>query len=388
MGKARRALLIGAGLLGAGVWIASAGRRSIPTEQLDLVTVELELAIRDASASARARALTLAQLPRLGWAVATDEVTVRDLTAEELAFRPRPGEQIEISQVHRPSGKIQRLIVIPTGARPLAPAPEPGVSVDVNGDQVRVIAVVTVQPRQRVETVGGLLAVARELNLAAVGARLDAANVAARLEAATGSTMLGTAQPSRGARAVEVPLQSPAAHGARLLLSVPTGLAWGQIAGALALLATTIVSAFVVGRRNASGNDDSAAPAALEGSRRRASAPSSPAPSMRPLEVSGPIVTREAARTTIASALFATGAGPPPPPHRDDDPQVIEYRALFGEFVKLRRTCGESTDDLSRDRFVEALLGKAAEVGGGGTSGVRFQLVFDNGKAAVRYKRV
>jgi hypothetical protein len=248
VGKARKALLIGAGLLGAGVWIASAGRRPIPTQQLELVTVELDLAIGEASASAQARALTLSQLPRLGWAVATDEVTVRDLTTEELAFRPRLGEQIEISQVQRPSGKVQRLMVIPTGARPLALAPEPGVTLDVNGDQVRVVSVVTVRPRQRVETVGGLLAVAQELNLTAVGARLDAANIAARLETATGSTMLGTAQPPRGARAVEVSLKSPAAHGARLLLSVPTGLAWGQIAGALALLAVAIVSAFVVGR--------------------------------------------------------------------------------------------------------------------------------------------
>ena len=46
--------------------------------------------IRETAAGVQARADTLAQLPRLGWAVATDEDTMRDLTTEELAFRPRP----------------------------------------------------------------------------------------------------------------------------------------------------------------------------------------------------------------------------------------------------------------------------------------------------------
>jgi predicted secreted protein len=111
-------------------------------------------------------------------------------------------------------------------------------------------------------------------------------------------------------------------------------------------------------------------------------------PRIRALEVSGPIITKEAARTTIPSALFVVGAGPAPVPGRDDDARVVEARELFGEFVKLRRTCGESTDDLSRDHFVQALLHKAAELRAAGASEVRFRLVFDNGKAAVRYKRV
>ena len=61
----------------------------------------------------QARADTLAQLPRLGWAVATDENTVRDLTTEELAFRPHPGEHIEITQMRRGGGEPRRLLRLP-----------------------------------------------------------------------------------------------------------------------------------------------------------------------------------------------------------------------------------------------------------------------------------
>ena len=68
---------------------------------------------RERGAAVQARADTLAQLPRLGWAVATDENTMRDLTTEELAFRPHPGEHIEITQVRRGGGEPRRLLRLP-----------------------------------------------------------------------------------------------------------------------------------------------------------------------------------------------------------------------------------------------------------------------------------
>ena len=74
---------------------------------------DLDGLIRETTAGVQARADTLAQLPRLGWAVATDENTMRDLTTDELAFRPHPGEHIEITQMRKGGGETRRLLRLP-----------------------------------------------------------------------------------------------------------------------------------------------------------------------------------------------------------------------------------------------------------------------------------
>src|SRR5436305_14808038 len=48
--------------------------------------------LREVAAGIDARAATLADLPRLQVAVATDAETVRNLTQDELMFQPKPGE--------------------------------------------------------------------------------------------------------------------------------------------------------------------------------------------------------------------------------------------------------------------------------------------------------
>jgi hypothetical protein len=71
------------------------------------------------------------------------------------------------------------------------------------------------------------------------------------------------------------------------------------------------------------------------------------------------------------------------------DPRVQEYRALFLEFVKLRRTTGESNEGLNVDHFVDTLRRKRAELmKQAPVKDVRFKLAFQNGKAAIRYLTV
>ena len=65
-------------------------------------------------AAVHARAQTLAQLPRLVAVVGTDEATVRDLTNDELAFRVRPDETIELAQ-RGPDG-LRALLRLPATA--------------------------------------------------------------------------------------------------------------------------------------------------------------------------------------------------------------------------------------------------------------------------------
>ena len=136
--------------------------------------------IREAAAAVQARADTLAQLPRLGWAVATDEDTVRDMTTEELAFRTRPGEHIEIANMPKGGSEVRHLLRLPPDASFVMPM-TPGSHVFLDGGKSHVVAVVTVEPRQRADELTGLLAVSRVLDTAAVEQRLEARGVHAEL---------------------------------------------------------------------------------------------------------------------------------------------------------------------------------------------------------------
>jgi hypothetical protein len=76
-------------------------------------------------------------------------------------------------------------------------------------------------------------------------------------------------------------------------------------------------------------------------------------------------------------------------PKADDDPRSEEYRSLFDEYVKLRRTTGESVEGLDAAHFVETLREKRAQIMKQvPVKDVRFKLAFQNGKAGVRYVTV
>jgi hypothetical protein len=80
---------------------------------------------------------------------------------------------------------------------------------------------------------------------------------------------------------------------------------------------------------------------------------------------------------------------PPGAPAPTDDPRAEEYRALFAEFVKLRKTTGEPVDGLDLGQFVANLQHKRAELMRQlSAKDVRFKLAFQNGKAAIRYVTV
>lgn len=505
--------------MGAAVWIGVAGRRTTPSRQIDAVIGELEMTVRESAAGALARAVTLSQLPRVGWAVATDEATVRDLTTEELAFRPQPGEHIEIAQVERSQRRVRRLIRIPADTRPTFTLSEPGLQLVPDGDRTHVMAVVKVEPRDQEKVLNGLIAVAQLLDVANVGARFGALGVGARLETPTGSIVVSVVRATGGTREVRRPLRGSAADGTQLVMMVPGGTAWGHVAGGMGLLvAAVMVSMLLIRRADAAAGQaetplDEATPSGrfdpglqtgrvasrvvgaatpvrtspvappaqsappefhTNGSEEgptadiqgygedmeeptvvgatpgdladlpgnvdasgtlapipgvRLPGPGGYSPTVPPappggaappprfgvtplpppghgampgvepgkprsLEVTGPVSIRNAS-TTVPSSLFVTGAGGAadrthaPALQAADNPWTAEYRKLFTEFVKLRRTCGESTEDLNRDRFVEALQQKRIElVERHGATDVRFRLAFDNGKAAVRFKTV
>src|SRR5207302_1441591 len=107
----------------AAIVIFLVGERPAPTPAdtgaIDAATTELSTRLRDAASGASARATTLAELPRLGWAVATDAATVRDLTTEELSFQPRDGAMLPLGGMAVPEGAPRVERRLPGGAASL-----------------------------------------------------------------------------------------------------------------------------------------------------------------------------------------------------------------------------------------------------------------------------
>ena len=103
-----------AGALALALALVAASSPSGPRANTAEVASALEGRLRERAAALAARVATLAELPRLAAAVATDANTVRDLSSEELALRPRPGEVITIAQSFR-DGRRVTLLTLPEG---------------------------------------------------------------------------------------------------------------------------------------------------------------------------------------------------------------------------------------------------------------------------------
>ena len=151
---------------------------------------DLDVKQRELGAAVEARATTLAQLPRLAWAVATDEETVRDLTTDELGFRAQPGELIALVQIDKKTGHVATLLRAPPTAALGAPLTAPGAHALIVGGELLVARVVSVEPRERVDAVRGALMVARRLDVAGAADHLIRAGIAARILTRDGAATL------------------------------------------------------------------------------------------------------------------------------------------------------------------------------------------------------
>ena len=90
--------------------------------------------------------------------------------------------------------------------------------------------------------------------------------------------------------------------------------------------------------------------------------------------------------SVLLSAPAAKAPSWPIDPTAPPDPRAEEYRALFAEFVTMRRTTGEPIEGLNVDRFVELLRATRVRIMKQiPVKDVRFKLAFQNGKAAIRY---
>jgi len=469
--------LAAAGLIGA-IGIFLLGRRTSSDDVLRTVAADLDALIRENAAGVKERADTLAQLPRISWAVATDEATVRDLTNEELAFRTHPGEHIEITQMQKGGGEPRRLLRRPADSDIDLPLMV-GTHVVVRDNRLQLVTVVSIEPHEHADQVVGLLAVAKQLDTSALEQRLVGRRISAEVQTIQGAFVLAGSAPAPSRVEAKVALTGPAAQGTVLVASNLGAPRWPRVVAPLVLL-LSLAGAALLWRRGAgsirlspheipfargfdetTSSEDAARPTAPAAP--PAVAPPAPPPPLRPPllarsttpapgtrparttpveppprpgtpplgakaaypEARLPTPARSATKATPVAGLAALpdeavpvpieafgrsgrvdtslirtgsvslpprGAGPPAPPPApkpDGDPRAEQYRNLFAEFVKLRRTTGESVDDLDANHFVATLREKRAQIMKQlPVKDVQFKLAFHNGKAAIRYLTV
>ena len=459
MGR-RLSLAIAVAGLAAALGIFLLGRRASPDDVARAAAADLAAQVRETAAGVQARADTLAQLPRLAVAVATDENTMRDLTTDELAFRPHPGEHIEITQMRKGGGEPRRLLRLPSESDVTLPVLA-GTHVVVLANQLHVVTVVNVEPRERADELVGILAVAKQLDTSAIEQRLAARGVNAELRTIQGSITLAGHAPDAASIEEKIPLAGPGGEGAELVAAKLGRPRWPRMA-APGVLLLALLAAGLVWRRgptpaarfadlpsglgrlsspplgvpgrstaptpvhsvpaNRDPNEVTAqSPPAAEVAPPQATPAMGVPPQLTPATGVPPqttpvmgvpsdpaapsvLIARERTytgrveipigRSGSVSLSPRPGAAPswpidPNAPKAAPDPHTEEYRALFAEFVKMRRTTGESVEGLDANAFAETLRQKRMAIMKQiPVKDVRFKLAFANGKAAIRYQTV
>lgn len=183
--------LVGMGAVG--VMLLAASARAAPSGSLEDVAADVVAKLHGGGTVAHERATAIAALPSLAYAVATDQQTMLDMTADELSFHAQPGEIVEVGQRQLATGKVTSLRREGEGALVHLPLAATGLSFVAVGDALYAVDVVEVQPRGRERVVSGVVGVARAIDLAPARTRLAELGAAARLRIGDTTLTLGRA---------------------------------------------------------------------------------------------------------------------------------------------------------------------------------------------------
>ena len=399
MGRYRSSItLAGAGLL-ISVFLIARGPRlgDKGGAPLRAAAADLDMKQRELAAAVEARATTLAQLPRLSWAVATDEATVRDLTPDELGFRAQAGELIEVAQIQKQTHQVTPLLRVPAVASSLrAPMTTIGPCLLVAGDHLLVAAVVGIEPREHNDVLGGALVVARRMDIEATVNQLVRAGIAARLVTPAGSLTLTEVIALARQPELSVPVGATGALRLVARLPAPSRGVWTLI-GVLVFL-IWIAAAVVAARR------------AQVAATRPIAAAGVPSPPPGPgveLPDTTPVLDLVVAERNINASSngfhghglnglaapmveIVSGTVTAGVPHTDAVPASTgDFKSLFREFIDLRKRCGDKSKAPTFEEFVHLLHQRRTEMmEAHAASEVFFQIVFIDGRAVVRAKGV
>jgi hypothetical protein len=222
---------VGKGLLAAGAVLVLAGGAvvaygltqkgtSVPPAATSAITTSissLDGDVKALRASVEARAKTLAEVPVLRAAVSTDAATAMEMMGKEIAFKPEPGEVIELGNVPRGAAPVS-LLVLPTGGMRASQSGKVGSFGELKGEQVMVTQTLAIEPADptALNLESGFVTVSRTLAVKPTIDALASAGVSGRLE------LDGTAIPfGPDAAAANEPRPIPSLAGAQLLVALP-----------------------------------------------------------------------------------------------------------------------------------------------------------------------
>lgn len=230
-----------------GVMVMATPSRGAAPASVEEIAADVVVEMRDAGVAAQQRASSIATVPSLAYAVATDQQTMLDMTADELSVHAQPGEIVEVGQVMLASGKVTPLRREGDGALVHLPLGTAGLHFIVAGETVYAVDVVDVQPRGRENVLRGAVGVARAIDLKGASAALAKLGAGAQLRIGDGAITLGTPPAHATATMVHPPL------GAQLdpeltLLSPPPGHSIGAVM-ALTFVGLGLAFGIVIARR-------------------------------------------------------------------------------------------------------------------------------------------
>jgi len=194
------------GCVAVGAMMLPTSAKAAPATTVEEIAADVVVQMRDAGVLAERRAAAIAAVPSLAYAVATDQQTMLDMTADELSIHAQPGEVVEVGQVMLASGKVTPLRHEGDGALVHLPLGSAGLHFVVAGETVYAVDVINVKPRGRERVLRGAVGVAHAIDLSAASAALAALGAGAQLRIGDGAVALGHAPAHATATLVHPPL--------------------------------------------------------------------------------------------------------------------------------------------------------------------------------------
>ncbi len=214
-------IAIGGGALGYGVTRKAVGGMTPErTAAMGAAASSLDGDIKAARASVEQKAKTLAEVSTVRAAVGTDAPTATDMVGKEIAFKPDPGEVIELGQIPRAGGAPVSLAVLPMDGMRSSQSGKTGAFAELVDDQLLVTQTAEVVPSDAVlaEKVTGFVTVTRPLDLKPAFERLVASGLSGRIEVGDKQRAFGS-PPASGGDWMPQPI--PSQPGAQLVAAVP-----------------------------------------------------------------------------------------------------------------------------------------------------------------------
>ncbi len=215
-------IVAGGAALGYGVTRkAVGGMTPDKTAAMASATASLDGDIKAARAAVDGRAKTLAEVNIVRGAVGTDAATAADLVGKELAFKPEPGEVIELGQIPKAGGDPVSLVLLPPDGMRASQSGKTGSAAELMDDKLVIMQTVEVTPSdaQLAETVTGFVTVSRPLDLKPAIDRLVAAGLAGKIEVGGTTKTFGNPPPDGAGEWQPQPI--PSQPGAQLIAAVP-----------------------------------------------------------------------------------------------------------------------------------------------------------------------